>query len=276
MAQNIEDDYLHWLEVLSDCNFNRINPRQEVKTSSVFGVHMNHEMSGGFPLLTSKKVNFKAIVHELLWFISGSTNIKYLNDNGVHIWDEWADEKGNLGPVYGLQWRGFVGREHTHCDQIKDLIASLQYSPYSRRHIVSAWSPLDAQMVKLPPCHILQQYYVEEKEGKKYLSLQVYQRSGDIFLGVPFNIASYALLLMMVAQCVDMVPDKLMFCFGDLHLYENHQEQAEKQLEQPKNARQLPSVILNPAITDIDKFRFDDFSLVNYQHGPIIPAPISV
>ena len=239
-------------------------------TYSVFGHQMRFNLAEGFPLVTTKKVHLKSIIHELLWFLQGSTNIRYLKENGVTIWDEWADANGELGPVYGYQWRSWPTRTDGTIDQISNLIRDIKKNPDSRRLIVTAWNPADVPKMALPPCHCLFQFYVAE--GK--LSCQLYQRSADIFLGVPFNIASYALLTMMVAQVTGLEPGEFVHSFGDAHLYLNHIEQAE--LQSSRAPYPLPVMKLNPAVTDIFGFRYEDFALENYQAHPGIKAPIAV
>ena len=239
-------------------------------TYSVFGYQMRFDLQQGFPMVTTKKLHLRSIIHELLWFLSGSTNIAYLKENGVSIWDEWADENGELGPVYGHQWRSWpVGNGET-VDQIGQLLTSLKNNPDSRRHIVSAWNVANINDMALPPCHTLFQFYVAENR----LSCQLYQRSADIFLGVPFNIASYALLTLMIAQVLDFEPGDFVHTFGDAHLYSNHMDQVEQQLARQPYA--LPTIAINPAIKDLFEFRFDDFSLQNYEHHPHIAAPVAV
>jgi thymidylate synthase len=242
-------------------------------TVSIFGAQARFDLrpSGpGFPLLTTKKLHIKSIIYELLWFLRGDTNVKYLNEHGVTIWDEWADEQGNLGRVYGAQWRDWRGETGVRVDQIDNLIAQIKRNPDSRRLIVSAWNPAEIERMALPPCHVLFQLYVQDGE----LSCQLYQRSADLFLGVPFNIASYALLTMMIAQVVDLTPGDFVHTFGDLHLYNNHLEQAREQLT--REYRPLPRMKLNPAIKNIRDFKFEDFELVNYDPHPSIKAPIAV
>jgi thymidylate synthase len=239
-------------------------------TLSVFGHQMRFDLEDGFPLLTTKKLHLKSIVHELLWFLKGDTNVRYLQDNGVRIWDEWADEKGDLGPVYGAQWRSWPARDGGTIDQISNLIAQIRRNPDSRRLIVTAWNPADVDRMALPPCHCLFQFYVAE--GR--ISCQLYQRSADIFLGVPFNIASYALLLMMVAQVTGLKPGEFIHSFGDAHLYLNHIEQAELQLSRVPYA--LPRMRLNPDVHDVFGFRYEDFALGGYQAHPHIAAPVAV
>jgi thymidylate synthase len=239
--------------------------RTGVGTISVFGYQSRYDLSEGFPLLTTKKVFIKGIIHELLWFLSGDTNVKYLQRNGVHIWDEWANEEGDLGPVYGKQWRDFSG-----VDQISELIDEIKTNPESRRLIVSAWNVPEIPDMKLPPCHCLFQFYVSD--GK--LSCQLYQRSADVFLGVPFNIASYALLTMMVAQVTDLKPGDFIHTLGDAHIYFNHQDQVEEILK--REFRQLPIMKINPNIHSIFDFAYEDFELIDYDPHPPIKAPIAV
>jgi thymidylate synthase len=239
-------------------------------TISVFGYQMRFNLEDGFPLLTTKKVHLKSIIHELLWFLQGSTNIKYLKDNGVTIWDEWADENGNLGPVYGYQWRNWPKPDGTHIDQIAQVVEMIRKNPDSRRLIVSAWNVADVDQMKLPPCHAFFQFYVAN--GK--LSCQLYQRSADIFLGVPFNIASYALLTMMVAQVCGLKAGDFVHTLGDAHIYLNHLDQTREQLS--REPRALPTMRINPDVKDIFGFRFEDFSLENYDPHPAIKAPVAV
>lgn len=239
-------------------------------TKSVFGYQMRFDLQKGFPLLTTKKVHLKSIIYELLWFIKGDTNIKYLNDHGVTIWDEWADEDGNLGPVYGSQWRSWKGADGKVTDQLSSLIEGIKKNPDSRRHIISAWNPAEVDKMALPPCHAMFQFYVAN--GR--LSCQLYQRSADVFLGVPFNIASYALLTMMVAQVCGLNPGEFIHTFGDAHIYTNHFDQVALQLS--RDTRQLPVMKLNPAIESIFDFKFEDFILEGYDPHPGIKAPIAV
>ena len=239
-------------------------------TYSVFGYQMRFDLSEGFPLVTTKKTFLKGIIHELLWFLSGSTNIKYLVDHNVHIWDEWADEHGELGPVYGSQWRSWPGPDGKTIDQISRVVEDLKTNPDSRRHIVSAWNVAEVDEMALPPCHSLFQFYVAD--GR--LSCQLYQRSADIFLGVPFNIASYALLNMMIAQVVDLEVGDFVHTLGDAHLYSNHIEQADKQLL--REPRSLPTIRINPEVKDILGFKISDFELLEYDPHPGIKAPIAV
>lgn len=244
-------------------------------TRSVFGYQMRFDLSTGFPLVTTKKCHLKSIIYELLWFLNGDTNIAYLNENKVSIWDEWADENGNLGPVYGKQWRSWEGADGVEIDQIKDLIDTLKTNPDSRRMIVSAWNVADLPKMKLMPCHCLFQFYsTVTASGKRKLSCQLYQRSADVFLGVPFNIASYALLTLMIAQVVGMEPGEFIWTGGDTHLYSNHFEQAQLQLT--REPFPLPQMQINPEVADLFSFRFEDFNLVNYQCHPAIKAPVAV
>ena len=239
-------------------------------TKSVFGHQLRFDLSEGFPLLTTKKVHTRSIIHELLWFLKGDTNIRYLKENGVSIWDEWADEQGNLGPVYGAQWRSWRGADGQTIDQISQVIDQIRKNPDSRRLIVSAWNVGEIPKMKLPPCHAFFQFYVAD--GR--LSCQLYQRSADIFLGVPFNIASYALLTMMIAQVTDLKPGDLVHTLGDAHLYLNHLEQTRLQLS--REPRALPRVKLNPAVRSIFDFKYEDFTLENYDPHPAIKAPVAV
>lgn len=239
-------------------------------TYSIFGHQMRFNLNDGFPMVTTKKLHLKSIVHELLWFLQGDTNIKYLKDNGVRIWDEWADENGNLGPVYGHQWRSWPARDGSTIDQISNLIRQIKTNPDSRRLIVSAWNVADIDRMKLPPCHCLFQFYVAD--GR--LSCQLYQRSADVFLGVPFNIASYALLTMMIAQVCDLKLGDFVHSFGDAHIYSNHLEQVELQLSRAPHA--LPTMKINPDVKDIFGFTFEDFELQNYVCDPAIKALVAV
>jgi len=239
-------------------------------TLSCFGYQMRFDLSEGFPVVTTKKLHLKSIIHELLWFIQGDTNIKYLKDNGVRIWDEWADEDGNLGPVYGYQWRSWPNPDGTSTDQIKNLVEGLKNNPDSRRHIVSAWNPSFIDQMALPPCHCLFQFWV----GDGKLSCQLYQRSADTFLGVPFNIASYALFTMMLAQVCGLEPGEFVHTFGDVHLYKNHLEQTELLLS--RELRPLPQMKINPEVNDIFSFKFEDFELLNYDPHPHIKAEVAV
>ena len=239
-------------------------------TYSVFGHQMRFDLAEGFPLVTTKKCHLKSIIHELLWFLKGETNIRYLKQNGVSIWDEWADENGELGPVYGYQWRSWPGPNGESIDQIAKLVEMIKKNPDSRRLIVSAWNPALVDQMALPPCHALFQFYVAD--GK--LSCQLYQRSADIFLGVPFNIARYALLTLMVAQVCDLQPGEFIWSGGDCHLYANHLEQTD--LQQSREPLPLPTMKLNPEVNDLFAFRFEDFELVGYQSHPHIKAPVAV
>ncbi|MEP5765739.1 MAG: thymidylate synthase [Halieaceae bacterium] len=239
-------------------------------TRSIFGYQMRFDLAEGFPMLTTKKLHLRSIVYELLWFLSGDTNIAYLKENGVRIWDEWADENGDLGPVYGHQWRSWPTPEGGTIDQISKLVDQIRSNPDSRRHIVSAWNVAEVDSMALPPCHSLFQFYVAD--GR--LSCQLYQRSADVFLGVPFNIASYALLTLMMAQVCDLEPGDFVHTFGDAHLYSNHFEQARQQLQRTPGV--LPGMRLNPAVKDIFGYSFDDFELLDYQPQPHIAAPVAV
>jgi len=239
-------------------------------TRSIFGHQMRFDLSAGFPALTTKKLHLRSIIHELLWFLKGDTNIAYLRANGVSIWDEWADENGDLGPVYGAQWRSWPAPDGTTIDQIAGVVRQIEANPSSRRHIVSAWNPAEVDNMALPPCHCLFQFYVAD--GK--LSCQLYQRSADIFLGVPFNIASYALLTMMVAQVTGLKPGDFVHTLGDAHIYKNHFDQAHLQLS--REPRALPVMQINPDVTDLFAFSYDDFKLEGYDPHPAISAPIAV
>jgi thymidylate synthase len=239
-------------------------------TLSVFGYQMRFDLAAGFPLLTTKKLHLRSIIYELLWFLAGDTNVRFLNENKVTIWDEWADREGNLGPIYGYQWRSWPAADGRHIDQINQVIEQIRKNPDSRRLIVSAWNVGDLEKMALAPCHALFQFYVAN--GR--LSCLLYQRSADVFLGVPFNIASYALLTMMVAQVCDLRPGEFVHTFGDAHLYANHLEQARLQLE--RAPRPLPSMTINPAVRSIFDFKFSDFTLENYDPHPAIKAPIAV
>lgn len=290
---NADHEYLPWLGKLlavhdEDPEGNLVLNRTGTGTYGIFGARMVFDLTQGFPLLTTKKVHMKSIIHELLWFLMGSTNIKYLQEHGVKIWDEWADENGDLGPVYGSQWRSwpsirFVKAHHEgfewlpdkwqekSIDQMKNLIDGLKKDPRGRRHIVSAWNPAEIDQMKLPPCHCLFQFFVDKDNN---LSCQLYQRSCDSFLGVPFNIASYALLTMMVAQVCDMKPGHFVHTFGDFHLYADHVEQARLQLT--REPRELPKMIINPEVKDIFGFKFEDFTLEGYDPHPAIKAKVAV
>jgi thymidylate synthase len=239
-------------------------------TLSVFGHQARYDLADGFPMVTTKKLHLKSIVYELLWFIAGDTNVKYLNDHGVTIWDEWADERGDLGPVYGYQWRSWPARDGQTIDQLANVVQAIRKNPDSRRLIVTAWNPADVDKMALPPCHCLFQFYVAN--GR--LSCQLYQRSADVFLGVPFNIASYALLTLMVAHVTGYKPGEFIHTLGDAHLYLNHLEQAQLQLS--RAPKQLPAMQLNPAVTELADFRYEDFSLVGYEPHPHIKAQVAV
>ena len=239
-------------------------------TRSIFGHQMRFDLSAGFPALTTKKLHLRSIIHELLWFLKGDTNIAYLKANGVSIWDEWADENGDLGPVYGAQWRSWPAPDGTTIDQIAGVVRQIKTNPASRRHIVTAWNPAEVDNMALPPCHCLFQFYVAD--GK--LSCQLYQRSADIFLGVPFNIASYALLTMMVAQVTSLKPGDFVHTLGDAHIYKNHFDQAHLQLSREERA--LPVMRINPDVTDLFAFTYEDFKLEDYDPHPSISAPIAV
>jgi thymidylate synthase len=248
-------------------------------TRSVFGYQMRFNLADGFPLVTTKKTHLKSIIHELLWFLQGDTNIKYLKEHNVKIWDEWADENGDLGPVYGKQWRSWQGADGVEVDQVKELIHQLKTNPDSRRLIISAWNVAELPKMKLMPCHCLFQFYTMppdplKGEHRRKLSCQLYQRSADVFLGVPFNIASYALLTLMIAEVCDMAPGEFIHSFGDVHLYNNHFEQAQLQLTRTPFA--LPQMKINPAVKDIFDFKFEDFELVNYESHAGIKAPVAV
>ncbi|RFA31437.1 thymidylate synthase [Alkalilimnicola ehrlichii] len=248
----------------------RKEDRTGTGTLSVFGHQMRFDLSEGFPVVTTKKLHLRSIIHELLWFLQGESNIRYLKENGVSIWDEWAAADGELGPVYGVQWRSWPRPDGNSIDQISELIEQIKRNPDSRRLIVSAWNVADIERMALPPCHTLFQFYVAE--GK--LSCQLYQRSGDIFLGVPFNIASYALLTLMIAQVTNLQPGEFVHTLGDAHLYLNHLEQADLQLS--REPLPLPTMRLNPQVRDIFDFRYEDFELVDYQYHPHIKAPVAV
>lgn len=283
--------YLDMLDYILANGYDRAD-RTGVGTIGVFGYQMRFNLRNGFPLLTTKKLHLKSIIYELLWFLQGSTNVKYLQEHGVKIWDEWADKDGNLGPVYGYQWRHFGERKYeasaptyyengewkdtqimtlSGVDQIKELIDGLKKNPNGRRHIVTAWNPADLPQQKLPPCHMMMQFNVREN---KYLDCQMYQRSADSFLGVPFNIASYALLTMMVAQVVGLEPGDFIHTFGDVHIYKNHVLQVEEQLK--RKPKSLPKMIINPEIKDIFSFKYEDFTLEGYDPDPSIKAEVAV
>ncbi|QFT68089.1 Thymidylate synthase [Labrenzia sp. THAF35] len=261
--------YLDLLSKILDEGVDR-GDRTGTGTRSIFGHQMRFDLSQGFPCVTTKKLHLKSIIHELLWFLAGDTNIRYLKENGVKIWDDWADENGNLGPVYGYQWRSWPAPDGRSIDQIANLLKMIRMNPESRRLIVSAWNPALVDEMALPPCHSLFQFYVAD--GK--LSCQLYQRSADVFLGVPFNIASYALLTMMVAQVTGLKPGDFVHTFGDAHLYANHFDQAREQLT--RSPRSLPEMKINPDVTDLFAFKFEDFELTGYDPLPHIAAPIAV
>lgn len=261
--------YLDLLQHILDTGTEK-SDRTGTGTISCFGYQMRFDLQEGFPMLTTKKLHLKSIIHELLWFLKGDTNIKYLKDNGVGIWDEWADENGDLGPVYGHQWRSWVGADGQVHDQIKDVLNTIKTNPDSRRMIVNAWNVGDLQKMALTPCHALFQFYVAN--GK--LSCQLYQRSADVFLGVPFNIASYALLTMMMAQVCGLQYGEFIHTFGDVHLYSNHVEQAKLQLT--RTPFPLPTMKINPNVRDLFDFKFEDFTLENYQSHPHIKAPVAI
>ncbi len=261
-----------YLSLLSDILENGVErgDRTGTGTLGVFGRQMRFDLADGFPLMTTKKLHLKSIVHELLWFLAGDTNVRYLQENGVSIWDEWADEQGELGPVYGKQWRTWEAPDGRVIDQISNVIDQIKRNPNSRRLIVSAWNPADVDQMALPPCHCLFQFYVSN--GR--LSCQLYQRSADVFLGVPFNIASYALLMAMVAQVTNLKPGEFVHTLGDAHLYLNHLDQARLQLE--RSPKPLPQLKLNPAVKSIFDFKFDDVAFEGYEAWPTIKAPIAV
>lgn len=261
-----------YLDLLQDILDNGVQrgDRTGTGTRSVFGRQFRFDLQEGFPVLTTKKLHLRSIIHELLWFLKGDTNIKYLTDNKVRIWNEWADENGDLGPVYGKQWRSWATPDGRTIDQITQVIHSIKHNPNSRRHIVTAWNPADVEDMALPPCHCLFQFYVADGQ----LSCQLYQRSADVFLGVPFNIASYALLTMMMAQVCGLKPGTFVHTFGDVHLYNNHVDQARLQLQ--REPFPLPTMRLNPEVKDLFAFQFEDFTLEGYQSHPHIKAEVAV
>jgi thymidylate synthase len=261
--------YLDLLQHILDSGVKK-NDRTGTGTISCFGYQMRFDLQKGFPLVTTKKLHLKSIIHELLWFLKGETNIEYLKQNGVRIWDEWADENGELGPVYGKQWRSWEGAGGRTVDQVSELISQVKKNPDSRRLIISAWNVADLPEMALMPCHALFQFYVAD--GK--LSCQLYQRSADVFLGVPFNIASYALLTLMVAQVCNLEPGEFIHTFGDVHIYSNHMEQVQLQLS--RKPLPLPTMKLNPEVKNIFDFKYEDFTLENYQFHPAIKAPVAV
>lgn len=268
---HVDQEYCHLLRTVLETGVER-GDRTGTGTKSLFGWQSRYNLRETFPLLTTKKLHLRSIIHELLWFLKGDTNIKYLKDNGVRIWDEWADENGDLGPVYGYQWRSWPNPQGGSTDQITNLIEQIKNNPNSRRHIVSAWNPSFVDEMALPPCHCLFQFYVANGE----LSCQLYQRSADIFLGVPFNIASYALLTMMIAQVCDLKPGDFVHSFGDAHLYLNHLDQAKEQLSRLDDRMVPPVMKLNSDVKNIFDFKFEDFELVGYEAHPNIKAPIAV
>jgi thymidylate synthase len=270
MKLNIFDEQYHNIVDLVQTHGNQKEDRTGTGTQSYFGGQMRFDLSKGFPLLTTKKIHLKSIIYELLWFLNGDTNIEYLNKNDVSIWDEWADENGDLGPVYGQQWRSWEGANGETYDQIKTAVETIKNNPDSRRIVVSAWNVADLSAMALTPCHCLFQFYVAD--GK--LSCHLYQRSADLFIGVPFNIASYALLTAMIAQVCDLEVGEFVHSFGDVHIYSNHVEQVAKQMS--RESRKIPTIKLNPEIKDIDGFSFEDFTLENYDPHPGIKAPIAV
>ena len=261
--------YLNLLKHVKDVGFKK-EDRTGTGTLSVFGYQMRFNLNDGFPILTTKKIHLKSVIHELLWFLSGNTNIEYLKENNVTIWDEWADENGNLGPVYGHQWRSWDTADGSSVDQITDLIDQIKTNPDSRRLIVSAWNVGEIAKMKLPPCHAFFQFYVANNR----LSCQLYQRSADIFLGVPFNISSYALLTMMIAQVCDLKLGDFVHTLGDAHIYLNHMDQVNEQLQ--RSPKPLPNMKINPLVKDIFNFKYDDFELVDYDPYPLIKAPVAV
>jgi thymidylate synthase len=261
--------YLNLLQHVLDKGIEKTD-RTGTGTLSVFGYQMRFDLNEGFPLMTTKKLHLKSIIYELLWFLKGETNIKYLNDNNVTIWDEWADKDGNLGHIYGYQWRSWPSYQGDPIDQIANVIRSIRENPDSRRHLVSSWNVGDLQNMALPPCHVLFQFYV----ANQTLSCQLYQRSADIFIGVPFNIASYALLLMMIARVTGLKPGEFIHTLGDAHIYKNHIEQVKTQLS--RQPRPLPVIRLNPSVSDINLFEFQDFTLDNYDPHPHIKGAIAV
>jgi thymidylate synthase len=266
------DEMVQYLELLRHVleNGDRKDDRTQTGTLSIFGHQLRFDLAAGFPLVTTKKIHFHSVVHELLWFLAGDTNIRYLNENGVRIWDEWADATGSLGPIYGEQWRSWRAADGRSIDQIREVLNSIRDNPSSRRHIVSSWNVGELPQMRLPPCHVLFQFYVVN--GR--LSCHLYQRSADVFLGVPFNIASYALLTMMVAHVCDLAPGHFIHSFGDAHLYLNHVSQAETQLA--REPRPLPTLKLDPSVRSLFDFRFSDVVLADYDPHPAIKAPVAV
>ena len=267
---SVMKEYLNLLKLVME-NGSERSDRTGVGTIGVFGAQARFDLRESFPLLTTKKLHTRSIIYELLWFLRGDTNIKFLNENRVSIWDEWADKDGNLGRVYGAQWRDWRAPDGRHIDQIKNLVEGIRKDPFGRRHIVSAWNPGELDKMALPPCHALFQFYVSPDGG---LSCQLYQRSADLFLGVPFNIASYALLTMMVAQVCGLKPREFVHTFGDLHIYKNHLDQVREQLS--REPRELPKMKLNSDRRELDEFVYEDFTLEGYDPHPTIKAPIAV
>src|SRR5690554_967599 len=261
--------YLNLLQTILNEGIEK-QDRTGTGTKSIFGYQMRFDLSEGFPVITTKKLHLKSIIHELLWFLSGDTNIRYLNENGVRIWNEWADENGNLGHIYGYQWRSWPAPDGRHIDQIKEVTASIKNNPDSRRHLISAWNVGELDNMNLPPCHVLFQFYVAD--GK--LSCQLYQRSADVFLGVPFNIASYALLTLMMAQTTGLQPGDFVHTFGDVHIYSNHIEQVKLQLT--RTPYPLPEMKINQNIKDIFGFKYSDFELINYKAHPHIKGKVAI
>jgi thymidylate synthase len=262
--------YLEMMEYIK-ANGCHKEDRTQTGTTSVFGYQTRYNLADGFPLLTTKKVHWKSVVYELLWFIQGNTNVSYLQENGVRIWNEWADENGELGPVYGKQWRSWKNSDGIEIDQLANLIDGLKNDPHSRRHIINAWNVGELDKMALPPCHAFIQFYVDDKNR---LSCQLYQRSADVFLGVPFNIASYSLFTMMLAAVCDLEVGDFVHTFGDLHIYDNHLEQVNEQLS--RTPKSLPQVKLNPAIKNIEEFTFEDIELIGYDPHPLIKGVVSV
>lgn len=269
------EQYLQLLQKIINDGANK-SDRTGTGTRSLFGYQMRFDLQKGFPLVTTKKLHLKSIIYELLWFLKGETNINYLKENGVKIWDEWADENGDLGPVYGKQWRSWQGADGKVIDQVSELIHQLKINPDSRRMIISAWNVADLPQMNLMPCHCMFQFYtiLSGEDGRRKLSCQLYQRSADVFLGVPFNIASYALLTMMIAQVCEMEAGEFIHSFGDVHLYNNHFEQAELQLT--RKPFPLPEMKINSSVKNIFNFNYGDFELINYQSHPAIKAPVAV
>jgi thymidylate synthase len=266
----------HYLDLLAKilCEGARRDDRTGTGALSLFGPQMRFDLAQGFPLVTTKKLHLRSIVHELLWFLKGDTNIAYLKQNGVGIWDEWADAAGDLGPVYGKQWRSWAAPDGRTIDQLGEVIAEMAKNPFSRRLVVSAWNPADLPNMALAPCHCLFQFHIAETDGVRRLSCQLYQRSGDMFLGVPFNIASYALLTHMVAQAIGCQPGEFVHTLGDAHLYLNHIDQAREQLSRAPRA--LPRLALNPSVTSLFDFAFEDIAIEEYDPWPAISAPVAV